>query len=334
MITIAVGFAFLGVFAYVSYARTYQPIMETTKEPAIVSATILYGFASVVLLGFVGITTLIFKDAWRDFVLPTKTELWSNLIFGTHNIGVDISVSIAIMACFYAVHIVTEAEARRSMDINAYSLLFQISSIVIVFVNYCFYPYNFDSRLAIGGFILLVFSTMPLYFRVNRFDTRVVIIACLSAIVCGVALATDGKIVERVIFTEKNQLNYSKTPVFLFYEFLTFFIPFVLTFLTILTLYGFVKTKSYLESALNKKTKSYFIAAFGSVLQFVGSVYALGIEPNSVVPPTILGTTPLASLFVSSILKEETEKDKWVNRFEYVSAVGVLIGLIIIFRYK
>ena len=94
-------------------------------------------------------------------------------------------------------------------------------------------------------------------------------------------------------------------------------------------LYGFKKATSYLTIALKIKEKPYFVAALGSVFQFVGSVYALGIAPNSLIPPAILATTPLASLLVSSFFKEER-----VSRSEYVSAFGVITGLILIFIYK
>lgn len=329
MLFLSIFFAIISVLSYTYYSRCYQPIMETSNAPATLSATILYMVSSVILISLVGLTTLIWQDSWANFQFPKQVELWWFRFADSKDFGVNILLSMIIMSFFYAIHIITEAKARKAIDMNIYSILFQVNSVFIVLGNHWFTPIDFTFSIIVTLFLVLIFSVFPLFYRIKHFDKQTILIGIISAFTCGIALVTDGKMVERLIFTDKTNFNFHQTPIFLFYEFLTFFIPSVITFFYLILRLGFNTTLKMIRQEYLRQKNNYQGAALGSVFQFVGGVYALGTVSHSILPTAILATTSLIKLLYSTFKRDYVYSQKFIITI-YTSAFIVVTSLIIL----
>jgi hypothetical protein len=320
--------AIISILAYTGYAAEYQKAIRNSVCSG-TSSMLLYLFAGIMILAMVLLTLPFCSEAWTNFVLPTETELWAAQ-FGVNSVIADTVVSIFIMAIFYAIHIWNEAKARQSMNVGLYSIIFQVSSVVIIGLKQWFQWEDFKIYNYIGIAIVLLSSTLPLVHQIDKFDKKVIFISIISSFTAAVALFTDGEIVRQVIF--KDNFDNQETSLFLFYEALTFLIPF-----TIVATFLFFKNSKVLsfnifsEITTREKRNRYLWAAFASALQFIGAVFALAIDPKSLLPIGILSITPILGVsweFFTRTNNNNTHQ----TRIEFIAAILVAFGLILLYK--
>jgi hypothetical protein len=321
-------FAVFAVFAYTLYARKYDDILEQNPRP-ILSAILLYLLSSVLLLFLVGITSLVYKTAFSDFVAPTHTQLIGWQLTGSKDVFIDIGVSIALMSVGYATHIYTEARSRQSphFGIGLYAIVFQLNTVVIVLLNQLVTPKSLHPLAILGAVMVLLFSVLPFFRKVSRIENKIIILALISAISCGGSLFIDGNIVRQVVF--QPTFSWSQSPLFLFYEFLTFFIPSLIVATALAIRIGIPSVFQQLRTEIKRKKSPYYWSTLGSVGQFVGSVFALAVDTAPLVVPSILAITPLVNVIFDKKQLTPTEKT-----MEYISAFGILMGLIFVTKFS
>jgi hypothetical protein len=257
--------------------------------------------------------------------------------------GFSLAKWVALMAFMYFSHIATEAFARLEMSMSFYAIFFQINVVVIVIADILVNKTVVSALAYWGGGLVLVASIGTLvvsYIRTesnHRITTKTIVIAFLSALTCGIALFIDGEIGNKYIF----QANYSLknienslTP-FLFYEFLTFFLPACIAFAALCFRLGFsdtIKTASaMLHMRVGRKSGFYMYgnSALFSVGQFVFSVFALTIPAERVLVASILSLTPLFNTIFDRKLK-----DPIIKKANCLFSILAAIGIVFIFISK
>ncbi len=314
--------AMIAVLNYTLYAKYYEKVVREVDEP-LVSATILYGLASMILVTG-SLVTSPFND--KEFNIPNSFFLWGEqfknswVIFGT----------IALMAVGYYVHIVTEAYSRKRLNMGIYSIFFQSNILIIIGLDWIFHDSKLRLISIIGGVIVFVASIWAL--RRKELDkgtkkgNNVVIFACLSALSCGGSLFIDGEVGRYLIF--KDNFNISQISIFLFYEFLTFFIPFLLTISHLIIKFGLKKSLKSLNKGFTNYKTLYLLSSLFSVGQFVFSVFALSSN-TKFFTAIILGTTPFMN-----VAFDNNNKNRPQYIQEIILALCMLIGLGMIFYNK
>jgi drug/metabolite transporter (DMT)-like permease len=314
--------ALIAVLSYTLYAKYYEKVVREIDE-ALISATILYGLASMILITGSLITSP-FND--KEFNVPNSFFLWGEQF---ENSWVLVG-TIAMMSIGYYVHIVTEAYSRKRLNMGIYSIFFQSNILIIIGLDWTFH----DSKLRLisitGGIIVFVASIWALRKKEldkgTKKDKNVVIIACLSALTCGGSLFIDGEVGRYLIF--KDDFNISQISTFLFYEFLTFFIPFLLTISHLMIKLGFKKALKSLNKGFSSYKILYLLSSLFSVGQFVFSVFALSSN-TKFFGAIILGTTPFVNVIFDTNFKPKTQYIQ-----EIILAICMLIGLGMIFYNK
>ncbi len=316
--------AFISVFAYTGYAAKYEQAIRKSNCST-TSSVLLYLIAGLMILGLTVLTLPFCISSWTSFVLPNDLILWGNTL-GINNTFANLVFSMTIMAIFYALHIWSEARARFSMDVGYYSILFQINILVIVTIKAFFEGKYFSVENSIGIVVVLLGSVIPLIIgKTDKITKEVIQISILSAVTAAVALFTDGEIVRQVIF--KDNFSFEHSSLFLFYEALTFLLPCI-----IISFCLFIGNKkafftSFKNEIVCKEQKTRYIwSSLASALQFIFAVFALAIDPKSLLPIGILSITPILGVLSEKIIR----KDKKIKHFEIIAAILVALGLILL----
>jgi hypothetical protein len=312
--------AFAGVISYTVYSKYYDPLVEKANAP-LLCATSLYGISAAILLVF----SLVFLcfTGW-DFEIKSTIELWN----GEHSDYkfIVLFVTVLAMALLYTTHIIFEAKSRQDYSIATYAILFQANVVFIVLFSALLSGTDLNKYQIIGG-CLVITASVAAFINSNgipsRKDFKVARIALISAATCGCALVIDGEMCNNIIL---KQTKITTPAPFLFYEMLTFGIPALFAFVLVCFRYG--KTAFQELSAIYLcYEKDFWIAALGSVLQFVFAVFALSFEDHRILVASILGTAPL--LGVISDTKPLIAKSVKQKINDIISAIITLFGVIL-----
>jgi hypothetical protein len=317
-------FAILSVVCYTAFSFHYERQVREDSASPLVSATLLYGLAAGILIVLVGGSSLLY--GWH-FSIPQITHLWGSLQQG-EGVNKMLFWTIFMMAMGYSLHIASEAICREKIDQSAYSIVFQLNAVAIIVFNQVLYAVYVPLWGWIGGGLVLSASIFTLYLSakgesVMPIKRRYLAWAVLSALSCGGALFVDGEMGAKVIIGEEMQKT--EIPVFLFYEFLTFFLPFL--FVRGILFFDSNIEKGQLTKSLKRYFKGYFLSALFSVGQFVFSVYALSFKEQRFMVAIILATTPVWNVFFDRNAKKEHQR-KIEIALAFVTSIGVALAVV------
>ncbi len=322
---ISIFFALGGVAAYTFYSREYDPLCEKSKNTA-TSALILYGYAAVFLFILTIVSSLKWQTAWIDFELPTNTKLWAKNLGISQDRNIDIGLSLWIMVTCYAASIVAESKSRSKLNIASFDVAYQINAAVVVALSgfFKFSAQGIDTSEILGCIVVLIGSFMPLIYRLKKdkdFPKGISIWTVLSGVFCGIALITDANFTKQLIFAP--QFSWERTPVFIFYEAITFGFPFIVVFLYFINKFGkkVLKESYWIEK---KSSINYWKSAIYSSFYFLFSVFAFSLD-SALIVPALFAAAPLIN-----VKFDPRERHIVQVKIEYVGAFLVLIGLLLI----
>ncbi|HYK08442.1 MAG TPA: hypothetical protein VEW42_03020 [Candidatus Eisenbacteria bacterium] len=316
-----------GILAVVSYgffSKNYEP--RVRKSPnSLYSAAILYGWAAVMLTAASIATAFIFGP---HFDLPQTVT-----VFGLHFlkhmdvVGVFF-IMILCMSLLYYKSIEQEAQCRKSMNMGAYTVLFQLNIIVITVIDFLAYHIIPHALTLVGGLLIFASSISILIVHYlhskhngnKDFSRRLVSLGLLAALCCGAALYFDGEMSRNYIF--KGNFKAMYLSFFIFYEMITFGIPSFWCTVHLSLQNGINKTIKGLKREFLENRKGYLLASFFSATNFVFSVLALALPGPRFIVAMILAMSPIFTIFL-----DRNERASHIIKLEYtVGAVGV-IGL-------
>ena len=319
-----------GLLASISYAyfsKKYEPLTRKVDNP-LIPAILLYGGSAIYLL--ILSVGLAFFFGWHFSMNEIIT------IFGNSfsNVRVILLFLILAMSYLYYKHIITEAESRKTINMGAYSVLFQINIIIIALVDWLSYKSQLSWEIIIGGILLFISSTGILaghYFFANRdisllkLSKRTIYISILSAVTCGFALCIDGEIGRNYIFVSGNKMQFIST--FVFYEMLTFGIPSILALVNYIWQTKTFDSLNILKSVFKDNKSDYLLSSFFSASQFVFSVFALSLPESRYIAAVALGLSPILSVNL-----DKNKRPLPMIRLEIVLALVALFGFYLIMK--
>jgi hypothetical protein len=328
---IGILFAILGVGSYTAYSRFFSASVEHTKgkiltAPAIISSIILYFTAAGLLFLTSFCASFIFTDAWSTFELPLKTELWAyNLNIPNYSTTTDIILSLSIMIFGYAASIISESASRQQVNVASFDITYQLNAPVVVVLTGLFASSSLIASDWIGGLLIVFASILPLLVRSKLdkdFSKTISFWTIFSGITCGIALFTDANFTKQIIFLP--EFSWQKTPIFIAYEAITFFGPFLIAILFFFLKYGIKQFSDDIIAIKRDSKKTYFWAAFYSALYYVFSVWAFSVGNNLIIA-TIFGLIPLINVWF-----DPKERPKQQKNAEYMAAVLLFIGFLFV----
>jgi len=360
-------FGVLAVVCYGLFSRFYEPLTRSTESP-LLTASLLYGVAAIILLITAGICAFLFGwhfDPLSNIIVfglhfdPLSSVRVFGLNFSITWVALILALLIIGMSLLYFSHIVTEAFARRGINMGIYTILFQINVLVIAIIDWAIYHTSFSIYVLLGGILIFLSSIAALiahHFAPEdgniaiKLDRLVVFLGVISAVFCGLALYIDGEVGRNYIF--KGPFNTDAFPAFLMYEMLTFGIPFLWTFLVLSFSTGPLWSKykhdndhqriffvlflikvplhvlHQLIAEFKRCPKSYFLSSLFSAGQFVFSVLALSLPGPRFYVAAALAISP-----IFSILLDRNEHRPLIKTVEYscgiLSAIGLFLLLIV-----
>lgn len=318
---------FSGILAVISYglfSKHYEPLTRKTTN-SLLPPALLYGWAAVMLFAVSGLVALFFGP---HFDLPATVTVFG-LFFQQHKAVVTVFfIMILCMSVLYYKSIEQEAQCRRSMNMGAYTVLFQLSVIVITLIDFIAYHIIPHTLVLLGG-ILIFASSMSilivhyLHSKHNEnkdFSKKFVTLGIIAALCCGAALYFDGEMSRHYIF--KGNFNPAYLSFFIFYEALTFGIPSLWCCVHLKTQMKVKEVAKNLKHEFAMHRKQYLLASFFSASNFVFSVLALALPGPRFIVAMILAMNPLVCIFL-----DRNERASHIIKLEYaVGAIGV-IGL-------
>lgn len=317
--------AVIAVISYTLYAKSYEKILRKTHYP-LVSSTILYGLSSMIL--FLSVLVAYCIGGW-ELDITTNTSLWG-YGFSNPDYYWVILVTILVMSIGYYIHIATEAVARKTVNMGVYAIFFQSNIVVIVLLDWLANSPVVSNNSLTGSFLVLIASVLAIVYSANkqnplRINPTVIIIASLSAISCGTSLFIDGEISKNLIIN--NGLKITVIAPFLSYEFLTFFIPTVLSITYLILKNNFIYIYSLIIDNFKTNKLSYFLSSLFSVFQFVFSVFALSYTNSRLIIAVVFGLSPILNVLVD-------KNPKTINKLlieigiSILSLAGIILVLI------
>lgn len=351
-IWINILYGILAVVCYGFFSKFYEPLTRSTESP-LLTASLLYGGASFLLLITAGIAALFW--GWH-FQPPSNVKVFDlnvnsmyvsifGLNFSITWVILVLTLLILAMSLFYFAHIFTEAFARRGINMGVYTILFQVNVLVIAFMDWFIYRTSLSLLVVLGGVFILLSSTLSLFIHhAVKFSKLMLFLGGISAITCGLALYIDGEIGRNYIF--QGPFNSDSFAAFLFYEMLTFGIPFLWTFIILsvskvpmrvnytngssFKWFSFVRcfikvpwnVFHQLIEEFKRSPKKYFLSSLFSAGQFVFSVLALSLPGSRFYAAAALALSPLFS-----ILLDKNTPFGHIKILEYGCGVISVIGL-------
>ncbi|MEY4905549.1 MAG: hypothetical protein RLZZ292_3364 [Bacteroidota bacterium] len=302
---IAAMAALISVISYVCYVFFYKETQmervegERIWQTNLAHATILYGLASMVLILLIALSSLCFG-------LQPPIALWKD--YTTQNTLLIPMVLMMIVG--YAIHIAAEAHAVRNYETSIYANFFQLYLVIIAALGFIINHDIFSKNKIVSGLMLVCVSVYcsTLTKRNIEISRRIaysnIIIAVVSALFCGVSLFIDADIVEKTIGIGTHKKN--RVTVYLVYEWVTFFFPFLIVLIGhIIISKGFKKAILDLKKRIKSTGKTFLVASFFSVFQFIFSVFALAFANDKSIPIGIFALTGFFSFFITSTLYQK-----------------------------
>jgi hypothetical protein len=324
-------FAVMGVFFYTHYSIRFEKISRGTSSPYL-SSLLVYFIAAIQLLVLTALTSAFWKDAWQTIPIPDTTQLWAYKFWGENSTLIDVVLSLAIVVSGYAFSIVTEAKSRTKLNFGSFDIVYQINAVVVVMLTLLFFDKTLHELGLIGVLVVVIASLMPLIVQIierKLYYKRIVWWALLSGLSCGVAIFTDSSLLtKQIIFYPKFILE--RTPVFIAYEAFSFGGPFLLLVILFIFRFGLKKSINHIKFEWKRAASDYLQAALWTSGFYVTSVYALylGAANNSFLASSILAGIPLVN-----VLADKNPRSPLQVRVEYIAAVSVFIGLILVAFY-
>jgi hypothetical protein len=321
--TTVILFSLLGAASFTVYSRLFTKIAETSKNTSL-SALIMYLYAALILFIATAIATLFWRDSFQQFTLPPSTQLWARNLGGSSSIAIDIALSILVMAFGYAVSIIAETRSRKEVNIGAFDTAYQLNSAVVVALTAVLSTEAISKGELWGGGIVVAASVLPITYRVltdKTFSFKASLSTILSGVFCGIALITDSNITKQIIYFPS--FTSERTPIFILYEAMTFFLPFLIGAAYYLLRFG-TKTLCQDLTATRSYQKNYWLAALFSALYFVFGVFAFASD-TSLFAPGIFASIPMINVFF-----DKNPRPIQQIYVEYLAASLVFLGLLLI----
>lgn len=316
----------LAVISYGFFSKNYEPRVRNSPN-SLYSAAILYGGAAIMLT----ITSIVMAFVFGPhFDLP-KTVTVFGLHFAKHlDVVVVFFIMILCMSLLYYKSIEQEAQCRKSMNMGAYTVLFQINVLVITLIDFLAYHIVPHLQVLLGGILIFVssMSILVVHYLHSKhngnkdFSRKLVVLGLVAAVCCGAALYFDGEMSRNYIF--KGNFKAMYLSFFIFYEMITFGIPSFWCTVHLSMQQGVKKAISGLRKEFFENKKGYLLASLFSSANFVFSVLALALPGPRFIVAMILAMNPILTIFL-----DRNERASHIIKLEYaVAAVGVL-GLIL-----
>lgn len=316
--------ALIASFSYALFSKFYEPAVRKVGISSS-SAIILY-FLSALILLFLSVVTGILSG---ESIKEHSKVIFFGINLTEYNSPYFFIAAVFVMANLYALHIQTEAISRRSMNIGIYSVVFQLSFVVLAISDIFLFQAAISSLNIIGCFIVLGVSSCGLIVHSNRvvaqkareIKVEIILPALLSALTCGLALLIDAEIIRNFVFHASKTII--SIPTFLLYEAITFLFP-----ATIVFGFCFVKNPNkkliaHLWSDFHSVPLNFLLASFFSASQFVFSVLSLSLPGPRLIPSVILGTSPFICILLDDKLSFKT------FLIDLFLALAIIIGVVL-----
>jgi hypothetical protein len=319
---IVIASTLISSISYAFFSKIYGSLTEKLYAP--ICTSILYFLASIILFISTILAALLFGF---HCALPTNAT-FLNTQYTDNVLVIPLLISICVMSICYSVHIVSEAKARATTSISSYAILFQTNIIVVAAIDIYFNHTAVNMLIVLGGLSIILASTGAFINNngmLSKTNARILGIALVSAISCGVALYIDGMVSNQVIFQHNNP--FKNLSLFLLYEMLTFLLPFLIT-----SVWIFISLKTTMLRTMYgvyiKNQRAFWLSALFSVLQFVFSVLALSYSEHRLVAAALLGTAPFFSVLIDS--KPLRHKTVEQRSFDFIFALFTLFGIVLV----
>lgn len=144
----------LAVISYGFFSLNYEP--RVRKSPnSLYSAAILYGFAAVMLTIAAIVMAFVFGP---HFDLPKTVTVFGLHFFKHMDVVAVFFIMILCMSLLYYKSIEQEAQCRKSMNMGAYTVLFQLNVLVITLIDFLAYHIVPHIQVLFGGILIFVSS--------------------------------------------------------------------------------------------------------------------------------------------------------------------------------